>query len=60
MPYSGAPVNKNICAFFESQDEALHRLHKDFRGQYEAHHRDSDHSLQAFGFVVEETSHRYQ
>jgi hypothetical protein len=33
--------------------------HEDFREQFAAHHRGTDQPLQEFGFVSEETTHRY-
>ncbi|KAG2790687.1 hypothetical protein PC129_g6863 [Phytophthora cactorum] len=34
--------------------------HEDFRAEYDNHHRGIERSLQDFGYVCEETSHRYQ
>ncbi|ETP22338.1 hypothetical protein F441_04320, partial [Phytophthora nicotianae CJ01A1] len=37
----------------------LRSRHEDFRAQYNTHHRNPERPLEIFGFVSEETSHRY-
>ncbi|ETM31808.1 hypothetical protein L914_20671 [Phytophthora nicotianae] len=56
----GADRKQLPCTGYSNLVSHLASRHEEFGVQYDARHRGAERLLQAFGFVSEETSHRYQ